>query len=202
MIIDTSVVAVHVTDGIAANHASEVEFANEAILATRNWLQRAVIGLELCPFAPAPFRAERIRYSVSDQRSAHGLRQDLLTELAWLHAASADLWETTLLIHPRALRGFLDYNEFLDEADAAIVELDLDGELQVASFHPDYQFDGTSIDDVENCSNRSPYPTLHLLRESSVERAIASHPDIDAIPVRNGETLRRLGRDGWRKLWE
>jgi len=180
---------------------AELKSAAAALAATRVWLQKAVIGLELCPFAAAVHATERIRYSVSDQRSASGLLEDLATELQFLHDTDARQCETTLLIHPHALQDFGDYNEFLDEADALIAAMGFEGELQVASFHPAYQFEGTALKDVENCTNRSPYPMLHLLREASIERAVAAYPDTDEIYKKNVRTLRRLGWEGWQRLW-
>ncbi len=125
------------------------------------------------------------------------LLDDLVRELQFLAAADPETVDTTLLIHPQALNDFLDFNDFLDVADAAVAQLGLEGVLQVASFHPDYQFEGTAPGDVENFSNRSPYPTLHLLREDSIARAVATYPDAAAIYERNIETLRRLGAEGW-----
>src|SRR5512134_1545833 len=126
------------------------ESAEHVIAATRNWLAKAVIGLRLCPFAAVPFAREQIRYRVSEQRSVDGLAQDLAQELLALHAADPELCENSLLIHPYVLNDFGDYNQFLDQADAALVALDLRGELQIASFHPDYQFSGSAPDDVQN----------------------------------------------------
>jgi hypothetical protein len=171
-----------------------------ATAATRHWLEQAVIGLNLCPFAKAVHVKEQIRWVESPARDAQGLLDDLLRELQLLAAADPETVETTLLIHPHALNDFLDYNDFLDVADAAIDELGLTGVLQVASFHPNYQFAGTAPDDVENLSNRSPHPMLHLLREDSIDRAVAAFPDTATIYERNIETLRRLGADGWRRL--
>jgi uncharacterized protein len=173
----------------------------EIARATRRWLEISVIGLNLCPFAQAPYRAGRVRLHVSEQRSAEGLLQELKTELLGLHAADPAQLETTLLIHPWVLNDFLEYNEFLAVCDAMVCELGLEGELQVASFHPQYQFSGTQSEDIENYTNRSPYPMLHLLREGSVERAIAAAGDTDEIYRRNIRTLRDLGHAGWRQLW-
>ena len=178
-----------------------IESAERVIAATRMWLQKAVIGLQLCPFAAAPHLNDRVRYRVSTQRSSVGLLEELSEELQSLQDADPLQCETTLLVHPQVLTDFLDYNDFLDECDAALAELGLEGELQVAGFHPSYQFAGTRAQDIENYTNRSPYPMLHLLREASVARAVASFPDIDGISARNIETLRRLGHEGWRKLW-
>ena len=171
-----------------------------AISATRHWLEHAVIGLNLCPFAKAVQVKQKIRWVESTARDAQELLDDLVRELEFLAAADPEAVDTTLLIHPQALTDFLNYNDFLDIADAAVEKLGLDGVLQVASFHPGYQFEGTSPDDVENLSNRSPYPMLHLLREDSIARAVAAYPDAAAIYDRNIETLRRLGVEGWRLL--
>jgi len=173
----------------------------QVIARTRVWLERAVIGQQLCPFAAAPYLSNRVRFSVSVQRSTAGLLEDLCRELRQLRDADPLQCETTLLTHPQVLTDFLDYNDFLDECDAAVTELGLEGELQVASFHPNYRFAGTSEQDITNFTNRSPYPMLHLLREASVARALASFPSVDQIGARNMQTLRRLGHLGWRRLW-
>jgi len=171
-----------------------------AIAATQHWLEQAVIGLNLCPFARAVHVKRQIRWVESPARDAQGLLEDLVRELQFLAAAEPETVDTTLLIHPHALNDFLDYNDFLDVADAAIEEQGLSGVLQVASFHPDYRFEGTAPDDVDNLSNRSPHPMLHLLREDSIARAVTAFPDAETIYERNIETLRRLGAVGWRKL--
>ncbi len=173
----------------------------EVIAATRKWLEKAVIGLNLCPFAKAVQARGQVRFAVSDARHIDALCDALESELRLLAAADPERIETTLLIAPGMLADFLDYNDFLDIAERILEELELDGELQIASFHPDYRFEGTAADDIENFTNRSPYPTLHLLREASVERAVAAHPDAAGIYERNIETLRRLGTAGWQALW-
>ena len=171
-----------------------------AIDDTRHWLERAVIGLNLCPFAKAVHVKEQIRWVESPAEDPEQLLADLVRELQFLAVADPADVETTLLIHPRALTDFLDYNDFLDVADAAVESLGLAGVLQVASFHPDYQFAGTAPDDAENLSNRSPYPTLHLLREDSIDAAVTAFPEAATIYERNIETLRRLGLQGWQRL--
>jgi len=173
---------------------------SDAIEATRRWLERAVIGLNLCPFAKAVHVRGQIRWVLSDATTPETLLETLGEELLWLRDASAEEVDTTLLIHPQVLTDFLDYNDFLETADALVESLGLDGVLQVASFHPDYQFAGSAPDDVENFTNRSPHPTLHLLREDSVSRAVEAFPDAEVIVERNVETLRKLGVDGWRDL--
>lgn len=167
---------------------------------TRRWLERAVIGLNLCPFAASPYRGGRVHLRISRQRTAAGLLQDLIDALVDLHEADPLQRETTLLIHPWVLNDFSEYNEFLAVCDATVAELGLEGELQVASFHPDYQFAGTAPQDVENCTNRSPFPTLHLLREDSVTRAVEA-TNTEEIYSSNIQTLRELGHDGWLDLW-
>lgn len=174
--------------------------ADDPVAATRHWLQRAVIGLNLCPFAKAVQVKDQIRYVLSEATGVDALLAELAGELLWLHEADPDVVDTTLLIHPRVLTDFHDYNDFLDQADAAIDALGLEGEIQLASFHPDYQFAGSDVDDAANCTNRSPYPMLHLLREESIDRAVAAFPDPDAIVERNIATLDRLGMDGYRRL--
>jgi len=175
--------------------------ADEVIAATRDWLNKAVIGLNLCPFAKAVDIKQQIRYVVSEATDEEGLLADLLAELRFLQEADPEVVETTLLIHPKVLTDFLDYNDFLEVADEAVAELDLEGVLQVASFHPDYQFAESGPDDIDNFSNRAPYPTLHLLRESSIDKAVEAFPDAANIYERNIETLRALGHEGWKKLW-
>lgn len=169
--------------------------------ATIQWLERAVIGLNLCPFARAPHVQGRLRLRVSHARDTDALLDELCGELQSLNALSPDECETGLLVHPFVLNDFLDYNDFLDMADAALQTLGLEGEWQVASFHPDYQFADSTPDAIENFSNRSPFPTLHLLRESSIERAMEQMSDTDAIYRRNILTLQQLGRAGWQALW-
>lgn len=170
------------------------------IAATQAWLERAVIGLNLCPFAKAVHGKGRIRWVESAAATAETLLAELVTELQALVAADADEIETTLLVHPQVLQDFRDFNDFLALADLALVELGLEGTLQIASFHPQYRFAGTRASDISNATNRSPHPTLHLLRESSIERAVASYPDPEAIFGRNVETLRSMGHAGWRRL--
>ena len=174
----------------------------DPIAATRLWLERAVIGLNLCPFAKAVHAKAQVRWVLGEADTPEALLETLGAELLLLRDAPPEEVDTTLIVHPRVLGDFLDYNDFLEEADALVAELGLEGVLQVASFHPHYQFAGSHPDDVENFTNRSPYPTLHLLREDSVSRAVAAFPDPDAIVDRNIDTLRRLGPAGWRALFE
>ena len=175
---------------------------DDAIAATRRWLERAVIGLNLCPFAKAVYVKQQVRFVFSDATTPEQLLEQLGEELLRLRDTPAEQVDTTLLVHPYVLQDFLDYNDFLDQADALVAELGLEGVLQVASFHPQYQFAGSEPDDIANYPNRSPYPTLHLLREDSVERAVAAYPDPDAIIDRNIQTLTDLGRSGWEALFD
>ena len=174
---------------------------DRVIAATCEWLEKAVIGLGLCPFAERAYRRKQIRYKVSAQRSTAGLLTELGAELTQLGSADPAVCETSLLIHPHVLDDFGDYNQFLDEADAVVLALGLEGELQIASFHPRYQFAGSEPDDPQNNSNRSPYPMLHLLREASVTRAVESFPGVHEIGEKNMTTLGKLGEAGWRALF-
>lgn len=174
---------------------------DEAIDATREWLERAVIGLGLCPFARQPYTAGRVRIIASEARTEVALVEHLERELLALASDDAE-HETTLLVHPYVLGDFMDYNQFLDVADGLLDDLDLEGVLQVASFHPDYQFADSEANDIANFTNRSPYPVLHLLREESITRAVEAYPDTDRIYERNIEVLRQLGRAGWDALWK
>jgi hypothetical protein len=182
-------------------HAEPELAGSDAVIAeTRAWVERAVIGLNLCPFAKAPQAKGRVAYVVSAATEPEALLAALIDELNLLAQAPAERIETTLLIHPRVLRDFADYNDFLAVADGAVAELGLEGVIQVASFHPQYQFAGSAPDDVDNATNRSPYPTLHLIREASIERAVAAFPEPEAIFEANIATLRRLGAEGWAAL--
>lgn len=171
------------------------------IAKTRRWLERSVIGLNLCPFAAGPYRGNRVHFAVSEQLTASGLLEDLRSELADLQAEEPLRRETTLLIHPWVLNDFLEYNDFLNICETTVRDLGLEGELQVASFHPGYRFAGTQPEDIDNYTNRSPYPMLHLLREASIERALADADDPEEIYRRNIRTLRGLGHLGWQRLW-
>lgn len=175
---------------------------DEIIEATRHWLEKAVIGLNLCPFAKSVYVKDQVRYAVSDARDVETLYHELTAELLRLKESDPNEIDTTLLIHPWVLTDFMDYNDFLHVADATVEDLDLGGEIQVASFHPKYQFADTLPDDASNFTNRSPFPTLHLLRESSIARAVAAFPDASTIYEKNIETLRRLGANGWNTLWD
>ena len=175
--------------------------ATQVVACTRLWLERAAIGLNLCPFAKAVHRKQQIRYAVTAARHADELLAELEHELTLLADADPEEVDTTLLIHPLAMTGFIDFHFFLAEADAAVKNLSLSGVIQIAGLHPAYEFAGSTADDIENYTNRSPYPTLHLLREASVDRAVAAYPDAADIFESNMEKLRRLGHEGWRRLW-
>jgi len=166
----------------------------------QTWLEKAVIGINLCPFAKAVHVKKQIRFSVTSAATEEQLLRDLIGELKFLVKTAANEVDTTLLIHPEVMTDFLDYNDFLQTAEAALLELKLDGVIQIASFHPRYQFAGTDVDDISNYTNRSPYPTLHLLREDSVTRAVDSFPDVDSIPEKNIAAMKALGLIGWKKL--
>lgn len=166
----------------------------------QHWLEQAVIGLNLCPFAKAVHVRGQIHYVVSRATDAHMLESELARELRDLAGMDPAVRDTTLLVVPDMLVSFLDFNDFLYQADRLRNALDLDGVLQIASFHPQFQFAGTAADDIGNATNRAPYPTLHLLREASVDRAVAAFPQADAIFDANIATLERLGQTGWDAL--
>lgn len=170
------------------------------IVATKLWLERAVIGLNLCPFAKAVHVKNQISYVVSSATTHEDLLSDLMRALEILAETSAEKIDTTLLVHPYVLTDFIDYNNFLDVVDATLDDMDLENTLQVASFHPQYQFAGTQPDDIENYTNRSPYPMMHLLRETSVVQAVLAFPEAGKIFDKNIETLRELGHAGWNDL--
>jgi uncharacterized protein len=174
-----------------------VEVATRRTLA---WVEHAVVGLNLCPFAKAPLAKGLIRCVVDTTDDPRVLLDALCAEMTALAAADPAQIETTLVVHPNALGDFADFNDFLDAADAALADLGLDGVLQIASFHPGYQFAGSAPDDIANATNRAPYPTLHLLREASVERAVESFPQPEAVFEANIRTLEALGPDGWATL--
>ena len=174
----------------------------DPIAQTRRWLERAVIGLNLCPFAKAVYVKQQVRFVLSEATTTEALLDELTAELSLLSQTDAQAVDTTLLVHPHVLTDFLDYNDFLDRADAAVAALGLEGEIQVASFHPQYQFAGTYPDEMGNYTNRAPFPTLHLLREASIDRAVAAFPDPDVIVERNIATLEELGVEGWKRLME
>ncbi|MDO9167427.1 MAG: DUF1415 domain-containing protein [Rhodoferax sp.] len=166
----------------------------------RVWLERAVIGLNLCPFAKGVHVKGQIHYAVSAAQTPRELLQDLVVELKELQAHDPSARDTTLLIAPDCLADFLDFNDFLAEADQALFDLALEGVLQIASFHPDFQFAGTAADDITNFTNRAPYPTLHLLREDSIDKAVQAFPEAESIFEQNMQTLERLGPAGWAAL--
>lgn len=167
---------------------------------TRQWLEKAVIGLNLCPFAKAPHVKNLVRISVSQARHLDGFLEDLDRELQLLGDTPADELETTLLVHPTLFPDFDTFNQMLDIADAAVVDNGLGGIVQIAPFHPDFQFEGTDSDDIGNYTNRSPYPTLHLIREDSIAKAAQAFPDASAIFERNIALLEKMGHEGWDKL--
>jgi hypothetical protein len=174
--------------------------SQQAVAETRAWVERIVIGLNLCPFAKAVQVKGQVRYVATGAEDPDALLGALCDELSALAAADPGVIDTTLLIHPRVLADFDDYNDFLDAADAAVRSLGLDGVLQLASFHPDYRFAGTEPDDVTNATNRSPFPMLHLLREQSIERAVAAFAQPEAIYEENMRTLEALGAEGFAAL--
>ena len=170
------------------------------LAATQRWLERAVIGLNLCPFAKAVYIKQQIHYIVSAATEPEQVLDELDAALHALADADPARIDTALLILPGALSDFAEYNDFLNLADRLLAACRLQGVLQIASFHPHFQFQGSDAGDIENATNRSPYPMLHLLREASVSKAVAAFPEAASIYERNQETLRQLGHDGWRRL--
>jgi uncharacterized protein len=173
---------------------------DQVLAETRAWVECAVIGLQLCPFAKAPHVKGQVRYVASAAADTESLLADLVDELKLMAAEPAERIETTLIVHPRVLADFEDHNDFLEIAEAALAALELEGVIQIASFHPRYRFAESEPDDIANATNRSPYPTLHLLREDSIERALATFSDPDSIYEANIATMQRLGPDGWAAL--
>ena len=173
---------------------------NRMVQDTLSWLERAVIGLNLCPFAKAVYVKGQVHCTVSQASTLEALRDDLLQALKDLVALEPAERDTSLLIIQNLLQDFVDYNDFLNVADDCLLALDLEGEIQIASFHPQYQFAGTDEDDITNFTNRSPYPTLHLIREASIDRAVAAFPDAEDIFEANMATMNRLGLHGWQDL--
>ncbi len=180
--------------------ASDGALQNQMVQDTLRWLERAVIGLNLCPFAKAVYVKGQVHCTVSQASNLEALRDDLLQALKDLVAHEPAERDTTLLIIQNLLQNFVDYNDFLNVADDCLLALDLEGEIQIASFHPQYQFAGTDEDDITNFTNRSPYPTLHLIREASIDRAVAAFPDAEDIFEANMATMNQLGLQGWQDL--
>jgi len=181
------------------------DVAEQAVAQTLAWVEHAVIGLNLCPFAKAPYIKGQVRCIASRAREQIPLLAELADELKLLAAADPAIVETTLLVVPLQFADFDAFNDFLDAADLVLDDLGLEGVIQIASFHPHYRFAGTAPHDIDNATNRSPYPTLHLLREDSVDRAVAAFPQAEAIFEKNMATLEKLGPQGWaavKKSWE
>lgn len=178
----------------------EASQRKEIISRTRQWIADFIIALTICPFAGLPFRQERIRYVVEPGGDIEVLIRTLLTECLRLYETPVEDTETTLIIHPQVLQDFADYNDFLALADELLAEAELEGILQIASFHPRYRFADAPDDDPANYTNRSPYPMLHLLREASVSRAVDLYPNVEDIPAENIRRLRAMGEAKIRKL--
>ncbi len=173
--------------------SADFEHDEKIVQPVRQWVEALVVGMNLCPFAKRELVNNRVRFATTTSVTKEQLLMALQSELDLLNTDSSI--ETTLLIHPGVLQDFYDYNQFLNYADSLLAEMGLEGIFQIASFHPDYQFNGTKPDDVENYTNRSPHPMLHLIREASLERAIANYPEADQIPQRNIALMNDLGQD-------
>ncbi|TGL40816.1 DUF1415 domain-containing protein [Leptospira perdikensis] len=173
----------------------------EILTQMKDWILKSVIGLNLCPFAKPTFQSNTIRYVISSSKTKKELLNHLESELKILKETDPLVTETTLLIHPNVLEDFLDQNDFLDDTDLLLNQMDLEGFIQIANFHPFFQFAGKKKDDITNFVGRAPFPTLHLLRENSISKIVDSHPNIDSIFQNNRKTLKKLGHEGWKKLW-
>lgn len=173
---------------------------DDVLAATRRWLEEAVIGLNLCPFAKSVYVKNQVRIVVSRARHIDAFLDDLDRELDLLKTTPSEEVETTLLVHPTLFPDFLVFNDFLNVADEVLVEHELEGVVQIAPFHPDFVFDGEPEGDMSHYTNRSPYPTLHLIREEGLGKAIDSYGDTDEIYERNIDVLRNLGPAGWQRL--
>lgn len=168
--------------------------------AMRQWLEKAVIGLNLCPFAKSVYVKKQVRFVVSHARHLDAFLEQLDEELDLLAAADPEAIDTTLLIHPTLFPDFVHFNDMAGMAEEAVLEHDLEGILQVASFHPQFQFEDTAPEEMGNYTNRAPYPTLHLIREASLAKAVAAYPDAETIYERNIEVMNKLGLEGWKAL--
>jgi uncharacterized protein len=174
--------------------------AEQVLADMHRWIEKAVIGLNLCPFAKAVYVKNQVRLVVSRARHLDAFLDDLDRELELLSTTPAEQIDTTLLVHPTVFPDFFAFNDFLNVVDEVLEEHELDGVIQVAPFHPDFQFEGTEPQDADNLTNRAPYAVLHLLREDSIERAVASGDSAEDIVERNLQTVRRLGAAGWAEL--
>ena len=174
--------------------------AAQAVEDTRRWLERAVVGLNLCPFAKAALVKRQVHFSATQAEDAAGVLEDFARELDALVELPAQERDTTLLVIPQGFDDFLAFHDLAQRAERLVRKRGCEGVVQVASFHPRFVFAGTEEDDITNYTNRAPWPTLHLLREDSISRAVEAFPDASTIYNANMETLRRLGADGWRAL--
>lgn len=164
------------------------------------WLERAVIGLNLCPFAKSVHVKGQIHYHLSEAADAQGVLDELAQQLQALAQADPAQRDTTLLVIPWLMADFLEFHAFEARAQKCLRRLGLEGVLQIAPFHPQFQFAGTAPDDITNCTNRAPYPILHLIREDSIARAVRAYPDAESIFERNMQVLQSLGQSGWDAL--
>lgn len=172
---------------------NQITVSAHVIEKVKCWLETLVIGEGLCPFAHQPYQSGRIRFLVSSAQDEETLLTDVLAELLLLRETPLEDAETSLLILPQMLQDFLDYNDFLDLVDALLQQEQMEGEFQIASMHPDYQFADTEFEDAQNYTNRSPYPILHLLREESLSLVLEQLPHPEQIPERNIRHMQSLG---------
>lgn len=170
------------------------------IVNTKNWVEKVVIGLNLCPFVKPVFAKNQLKFVLSEAKNPQELTEDLVKELVFLSGIEGDDTETTVLIHPFILQDFGHYIDYLEFANDVIYEMNLEGIFQIASFHPDYQFAGTTKEDLENYTNRSPYPMLHILREDTIEKAVKTYPNVEEIPLNNIKKVKELGKGFFDKI--
>lgn len=161
----------------------------------RCWVERLVVGERLCPFAAAPLRAGRVRFAVCEATDDDAIFRCFLQELQRLLDSDEKVLETTLLTVPEALAAFDDYLDMLGYLESVLEELGLASDFQIASFHPDYRFAGEDEEDSSHYTNRAPYPMFHLLRQSSITRALATWDAPEQIPERNRARVRELGKE-------
>lgn len=169
---------------------------------TRRWVENLVIGLNLCPFAKSVYSKDQVKIHVSEGKDLDCVSDTLVQLLQELDSTPAQQIDTTLLVIPYLFQDFYDFNDYMDVAEGVLERLDLLGKIQIANFHPAYQFAGTQADEMSNYTNRSPYPILHLIREASLDKATHQFPDASIIFERNIALMQELGIDAWEKLME
>lgn len=176
------------------------EIQQQQLELSKQWVEKVVVGLNLCPFAKPVIKANGLRYALTQSVADDALIAFFLAELELISNADEVTIATSLVIYPNALGDFYDYLDFLAQCEELLVRAGLSGEFQVASFHPDYLFAGVGEEDVSHWTNRSPFPMLHIIREAQMSRVLANHPNPDSIPERNIELLREMGKEAILRL--